>query len=247
MVDTVAIISGASRGLGAGLAFALARPGTQLLTLARTTNRELAAHALAQGCELREHTADLSDPAAAQTAARDICASLPKTARRYVLINNAGSLGPVGPGPHAGAAISAALNLNVAAAMLLTGHFLQATAGLPDRRILNISSGAGRYPVAGWGVYCASKAALDSYTRVVKLEQGANGARIVALAPGVIDTDMQASIRAADPADFPGLDRFTALHAQGQLPAPEDVATHILAYLERDDFGATEIDDIRQY
>jgi len=248
MTDTVAILTGASRGLGQALAYGLAREGTQLITLARTARPELAAHARARGCILQEHTVDLSDPAAIESAAGQVLSALPRDARRYLLINNAGTLGPVGPGPHPAQDIAAALQVNVTAAMVLTGHFIRATDGMAaTRRILNISSGAGRGAVAGWGVYCASKAALDMYTQCVKLEQGSDGARIVSLAPGVIDTAMQAEIRATDPAAFPSLSRFTGLHANGQLSAPEAVAARILAYLDRDDFGQTEIDDIRQY
>src|SRR5690606_26051883 len=198
------------------------------------------AHARARGCALQEHAVDLSDPAAAESVARQVMGALPRGAHRYLLINNAGTLGPVGPGPHPAQDIAAALQLNVTAAMVLTGHFVKATQDLgATRRILNISSGAGRGAVAGWGVYCASKAALDMYSRCVKLEQGPNGARIVSLAPGVIDTAMQARIRTTDPAVFPTLSRFTELHAKGQLSAPDAVAARILAYLDSDDFGQT--------
>jgi NAD(P)-dependent dehydrogenase (short-subunit alcohol dehydrogenase family) len=113
--------------------------------------------------------------------------------------------------------------------------------------VLNISSGAGRNPTAGWGVYCATKAALDMYTRVAMQEQDAHGARFVSLAPGVVDTDMQSAIRSSDPAAFPALSRFQDLHASGKLATPQGVAARIAAYLERDDFGTTEIDDIRNY
>jgi len=249
MTHTVAILTGASRGLGAALAFALAREGTHLVTLARSLHPTLGRHAQAHGCHLEEHTVDLSHPASAQAAAARVFAGMPRNAQRYVLINNAGTLGPVGlAGYQQAEDIAAALNLNVTAAMVFTGHFLKATEGLAaNRRILNISSGAGRNPVAGWGVYCSSKAALDMYTRTVKLEQGRHGARIASLAPGVIDTAMQASIRDTDPADFPDISRFTGLHANGQLAEPDAVAARILAYLDRDDFGATEVDDIRHY
>ncbi|WP_050871520.1 SDR family NAD(P)-dependent oxidoreductase, partial [Bordetella pertussis] len=182
----------------------------------------------------------------AGAAAKRLCAALPRDARRYLLINNAGTVSAAGLTD--GAAIAGALNLNVTAVVLLTARFVAALQGLPaDRRVLNISSGAGRNPNAGWGVYCAAKAALDMYSRVLKQEQGQDGVRVVALAPGIVDTDMQGAIRASDPADFPALERFREFHATGKLSAPADVAARILAYLDRDDFGTTEIDDIRNY
>ncbi|OCZ56682.1 short-chain dehydrogenase [Achromobacter xylosoxidans] len=250
MSDTIAILTGASRGIGAAMARGLAKPGTRLITLARREDPELAAYARSQDVQLEQLSVDLSDLAAAEAAARRICDTLPRDARRYLLINNAGTVHPVS-GTDAlidGPAIAAAFNLNVTAVMLLTARFLAAVEDLKaDRRVLNISSGAGRNPNAGWGVYCATKAALDMYSRVVKQEQGENGARVVSLAPGIVDTDMQAAIRSSDPKSFPALAKFQDFHASGKLSSPANVASRILAYLDRDDFGATEIDDIRNY
>ncbi|MFP3743405.1 SDR family oxidoreductase [Achromobacter sp. SIMBA_011] len=250
MSDTIAILTGASRGIGAAMARGLAKPGTRLITLARREDPELAAYARSQDAQLEQVSVDLSDLAAAEAAARRICDALPRDARRYLLINNAGTVHPVS-GTDAlidGPAIAAAFNLNVTAVMLLTARFLAAVEDVKaDRRVLNISSGAGRNPNAGWGVYCATKAALDMYSRVVKQEQGENGARVVSLAPGIVDTDMQAAIRSSDPKSFPALAKFQDFHATGKLSSPANVASRILAYLDRDDFGATEIDDIRNY
>jgi sepiapterin reductase len=250
MTKSVVVLTGASRGIGAALARQLAKPGTRLITLARRQDSDLAAHAAAQGTELEQIAVDLSDTAAATAVAARLATNLPRDAKRYVLINNAGTVSPVSSvdALDDAAAINQALNLNVVAVMLLTSRFLAATRGLQaDRRILNISSGAGRNPTAGWGVYCATKAALDMYTRVAKQEQDADGAKFVSLAPGVVDTDMQGVIRSSDPGAFPALSRFQDLHSTGKLAAPTDVAARIAAYLERDDFGSTEVDDIRNY
>jgi NAD(P)-dependent dehydrogenase (short-subunit alcohol dehydrogenase family) len=232
------------------MARGLATPGTRLITLARREDPELAAYARSQDAQLEQLSVDLSDLNAVEAAAQRICASLPRDASRYLLINNAGTVHPIA-GTDAlvdGAAITAAFNLNVSAVMLLTARFLAAVEDLKaDRRVLNISSGAGRNPNAGWGVYCATKAALDMYSRVVKAEQGADGARIVALAPGIVDTDMQVAIRSSDPESFPALAKFQEFHATGKLSSPANVASRILAYLDREDFGTTEIDDIRNY
>ncbi|CAM4093413.1 SDR family oxidoreductase [Bordetella muralis] len=250
MTDTIAILTGASRGIGAGLARGLVRPGTRLITLARRADPELAALAQSQGVELEQIQVDLSDLQAAEQTAERVCAALPRDAKRYLLINNAGTVEPVAAvgALTDGATINTAFTLNVSAVILLTARFIAAVQNLQaDRRVLNISSGAGRNPNAGWGVYCATKAALDMYTRVLKQEQGGNGVRTVALAPGIVDTGMQETLRASDPAAFPALAKFQEFHATGKLASPADVATRILAYLDRDDFGTTEIDDIRNY
>jgi benzil reductase ((S)-benzoin forming) len=250
MTHTLVVLTGASRGIGAALARQLAKPGTRLITLARRTDSELEAHVKAQGGELEQIAVDLSDLVAAGKTAEHIASHLPRDAKRYILVNNAGSVNPVVAvdALEDAAAITQALSLNVTAVMLLTARFLAATKGLDaDRRVLNISSGAGRSPTAGWGVYCATKAALDMYTRVANQEQGTAGARLVSLAPGVVDTDMQVAIRSSDPGSFPALSRFQDLHSSGKLATPASVAARIAAYLDRDDFGNTEIDDIRNY
>jgi Short-chain dehydrogenases of various substrate specificities len=250
MPDTVIVLTGASRGLGAALARALLASDTLLITLARRPDPALQALAGERGCQLEQIAADLSDATGLDEVCARVRERLAVPAQRYRLINNAGTVQPVGRADalHDATAVAAALTLNVTAAVALTAAFLQASAGPGrDRRVLNISSGAGRNPNPGWAVYCATKAALDMYTRVAAAEQPEGGARLASLAPGVVDTDMQAEIRATDPAHFPALQRFQAMHREGKLASPEAVAARIVAYLERDDFGATCIDDIRNY
>jgi len=247
------ILTGASRGLGAAMAERLLSPSRQLVCVARSPNEALAAKARARGARLDYRLCDLSDAAAAVRLADSLGQAMKSASdvSRFVLINNAGMIEPIGPVETLAAApLAAALQLNLAAAMLLTGSFLAATdASGAERRVLNISSGAARYPVAGWSAYCSAKAALDMFTRCIKAEQGdrPNAARACSLAPGVIDTDMQVTIRAADQADFPPVERFRKLKADGALGSPDEVAGRILAYLERDDYGEREIDDIREH
>lgn len=250
MSQTIAILTGASRGLGAALARGLLSPGTHLVTLARHTDDDLAALASAHDVKLEQVAVDLADAQAAARVAERVFATLPRNATRYLLINNAGTVNPVANAAALNdpAAIGAAFNLNVTAVMLLTARFLAATQGLTAKRqIVNISSGAGRNPTAGWAVYCATKAALDMYTRVVNTEYREHGVQAVSLAPGVVDTGMQETIRSSSLESFPALARFQDLKASGKLSSPDAVAQRILALTERDDFGQTEIDDIRHY
>jgi len=146
-----------------------------------------------------------------------------------------------------------ALRAGLEAPMLLTGAFLRVTgqwvsggwAG--DRKVLNISSGLGRRPMASQSPYCAAKSGLDHFSRCVALEEGLQprGARIVSLAPGVIDTEMQVQLRAGDAQRFPDLERFQGLKANGLLASADDAARAVLAFLERPDFGESPVADIR--
>ena len=247
----VVIVTGASKGLGAAMVEQLLSPDRQVIGIARSPNDALAAAARAQNAWLDWYLQDLADADATDRLAASICASMPRDATRYALVNNAALIEPVGAVALLEAApVVAALNVNVAAPMLFSARFLAATDDRDvDRRILNISSGSGRRPMDGNGVYSATKAGLDMFTRCMKAEQlerpAGRRARVVSLAPGVIDTDMQVNARNQDPARFPQTAYFLKMKEDGVLVPPADAARRILGYLFRDDFGDTEIDDIR--
>ncbi len=245
------IVTGSSRGLGAALTAQLLQPGHQVLGIARRSNPDLQAQADAAGVPLTQWTADLADP---QPVAERLAAWLASfdgaTVASATLINNAGVAGQPAPlGQVALPMLTLAMRAGLEAPLLLTGAFLAATTGWTGaRRVLNISSGLGRRAMAGTAVYCAAKAGMDHLSRAVALEEAArpNGARIVSMAPGVIDTDMQAELRGADAATFPEQARFAALHAQGQLTSAADCARALLLRLHRADFGQEPVADIRE-
>jgi NAD(P)-dependent dehydrogenase (short-subunit alcohol dehydrogenase family) len=223
----------------------------RLVCVARSANDEIAEAARERGAALDWYLQDLADIDATDRLATSIAASMPRDAVRYVLINNAALMGPLGAVANIDAAsVVATMNVNVSAAIVFTARLLAATDDLEvDRRILNISSGSGRRPMDGNGVYSATKAALDMFSRCLKAEQDlrppGKRARVVSLAPGVIDTDMQVYARSRDPVRFPQTAYFAKMKNDGALASPEDAARKILDYLDRDTFGATEIDDIR--
>ena len=165
------------------------------------------------------------------------------------LINNAGVIPAIAPlSALTPDDIAQALRVDLEAPMALTAAFLSATEGWNvPRKVLNISSGLGRRPMASQAVYCAAKAGMDHYSRCLALEEALkpNGARICSLAPGVIDTDMQVQLRGADAAAFPDRARFEQLKSGGQLDSPEAAARKVLAYLHRPDFGAEPVADVR--
>ena len=250
MQTHLSIITGSSRGLGAALVAQRLLPGHRVLGIARQTNPALQAQADAAGVPLEQWPLDLTDGMAAAQRLQDWLAGLDGSQiASATLINNAGVVGQLAPldqVPLSG--LSQALRVGLEAALLLTAAFLDASRDWPGaRRVLNISSGLGRNAMAGSAVYCAAKAGMDHFSRAVALEQAAqaNPARIVAMAPGVIDTDMQAELRGSDPALFPERSRFLQLQADGVLVSPQDCAARLLARLERADFGRVVVADIR--
>jgi NAD(P)-dependent dehydrogenase (short-subunit alcohol dehydrogenase family) len=101
--------------------------------------------------------------------------------------------------------------------------------------------------MASQAPYCAAKAGMDHFSRCVALDeaQHAHGARVVSLAPGVIDTDMQVQLRGADAAQFPDRSRFVSLQTDGALSSSQDAAARLVRYLNQPDFGNTVVDDLR--
>ena len=236
------IVTGASRGLGRSIALQLLRPGHSVLGLSRQTP--------AAPPGLEQWPCDLADPLPVAARLRSWLGG--HDARRFAsatLINNAALLAEPGPLRDADvASLSAAVRVGLEAPLLLTAAFLDATRAWPAaKRVLHISSGLGRRAMASAGPYCAVKAALDHLARAQALEEAlhANGAKVVSLAPGIIDTDMQVQLRGADAAAFPDRDAFVQMKSGGQLDSPDAAAAKVIAYLARADFGQQPIGDVR--
>jgi benzil reductase ((S)-benzoin forming) len=221
------IVTGTTQGLGKALADKIAQdPDNELIAVARAPDGVIPG-----GIRIQ---ADLADAAAIDMAWDRIDRHIDgKSYEKAVLINNAGVVVPVAPLERADAVeLERNVFVNLVAPMLLMRRFLRAMESAAKlRRIINISSGAARRPISGWGAYCASKAGLDMATRVVALEAESRGLAVeaVSLAPGVIDTAMQGVVRGASAEDFADVERFRQMKADGTLRTAADVAAEILA------------------
>ena len=244
------ILTGASRGMGLAMARQLLSPRNTLVCISRGSDAGLSAAATSSGAALHQWQADLADGAAvAGSLGGWLAARQAVSFASATLINNAALMPPPVPLREAGAADTvAALRVGLEAPMLLTSTFLRATREWPvPRKVLNISSGLGRRPMASQAAYCALKAGMDMFTRCAALDEAlqANGASLCALAPGVIDTAMQKTLRGADASAFPDIGRFAELHTSGRLTSADAAASAVLAYLQRSDFGAETLADVR--
>ena len=247
MKTHLSIVTGGSRGLGRAVVEQLLARGHRVLCIARRA----ADVPVPAGAALESWTADLADPApVAERLARWLAAQDPATLAGADLILNAGAVSTPAP-LSAGelGELSNALRVGLEAPLLLSAAFLRATDGwTPPRRLLLISSGLGRRAMAGSASYCAAKAGMDHLARVLALEEAAkpHGARVVSLAPGVIDTDMQVQLRSADAAHFPERVRFQGLKDNGQLDSPALAAAKVLRVMDRDGFGSLPVADVRE-
>jgi NAD(P)-dependent dehydrogenase (short-subunit alcohol dehydrogenase family) len=246
MTRHLTLITGASRGLGLALTEQLLAQGHRVLALARRPTLA----AVPPGGELISWEVDLADSApVAERLANWLAAQGPTAVASVTLINNAGVVSDPAPlSASASTDLARALRVGLEAPMLLTAAFLRATAGwAAPRKVLMISSGLGRYAIAGSASYCAAKAGMDNLARAVALEEGAapNGARVVSLAPGVIDTDMQVQLRSASAERFPERERFVHMQTAGLLMSPALAASKVLRVLAQADFGSQPIADVR--
>ncbi|HNT39656.1 MAG TPA: SDR family NAD(P)-dependent oxidoreductase [Rubrivivax sp.] len=244
MSITLSIVTGASRGLGRAVAEQLLARGEHVIAISRQAPEGLSSP------RLQHWSADLAEAGAVATRLHDhLQAQGARSFASLALINNAGVIPALAPlGEVDGEDLARALRVGLEAPMRLTAAFLAATRGWTmPRKLLLVSSGLGRRAMAGSASYCAAKAGLDHLARAVALEEAAqaHGARIVSLAPGVIDTDMQRQLRSADALVFPEREHFAALHRDGRLDSPATAAARLIGHLDRADFGSDPVADVR--
>lgn len=245
------IITGTSRGLGAAIAAKLLNPDNMLFCISRQENIRLINHARPENCPLEYLKVDLANLSNINALMGEIIQN--RTGLNftgYYLVNNAGMINPIKPiGKCTDEEIIANVTINSLAPLLLANSFIKHTNQFHgDKRIINISSGAGCNPHFGLGAYCSSKAALNMFTRCVGIEQKQQEypVKIWALTPGIMDTDMQADIRGATRENFSESARFIELKNAGRLRTAEFVADKVIKLLFGEDlFVPGSLIDIR--
>ena len=146
-------------------------------------------------------------------------------------VNNAGVVDPIGPLADADpTALDRHVATNIFGVMHGTAAFARHVRSRPGGgSLVNISSGAATMPYRGWAAYCASKAAVEMLTEVVGLEEAGSGLVAYVVAPGVVDTDMQARIHSTPVEQFPDVERFRRLGDEDAFVTPDWVGECILA------------------
>jgi NAD(P)-dependent dehydrogenase (short-subunit alcohol dehydrogenase family) len=219
--DRVAVITGASRGLGAGMARFFLDRDMRVAVCARN----LPPFEDSERC--LSTIVDVADP-------QSVSAFCAKAVERFgdidLWINNAGLLAPIGPmRDFDPSEFAQHIAVNVTGTFLGSQAFVR---HLHHRErsgvLINISSGAAQNAYAGWSAYCAGKAAVDRMSESIALEEAAHGIRVHAVAPGIIDTDMQSMIRQCSSEQFPKVQKFRDLKATDTFNTPAFVAEAIL-------------------
>ncbi len=220
LVGQVALITGASRGLGRAVAHAYAREGANLAIGARdgAALEAVAEELRAMGARVLAVRGDVSE---LRDVERLVSLTLQEFGRIDILVNNASILGP-SPMPmlldYPAEDFERVLKVNAVGPFLVTRQVLAAMLQRGEGSVINVTSEAGSVGFAGWGAYGVSKFALEGLTETWAAELAETGVRVNMVDPGEMDTAMHAL--AVPDCDY-------------ELARPEDV-TEVFVYLASD-------------
>ena len=225
----IAVVTGASRGIGAAIATALAREGAGVALIGRD-----AARLEKQAAELSADTlvapADISDPDSVHRAFARIRERFP---RIDILVNNAGQAESA-PFSRTDLALwNRMLGVNLTGTYLCTHEVLPAMLKQDFGRVINVASTAGRIGYAYVSAYCAAKHGVIGLTRALALEAGRTAVTINAVCPGYAETDLTKSTLAnimakTGKSEAEARAALTVHNPQGRLVSPEEVANAVL-------------------
>ena len=227
-------ITGTSKGIGEALAIELLKdPTNKVVGISRSQT--------IQHNNYIHFNIDLADIEQIKT----FRFKTPPGTKKVVLVNNAGTLGEITHlGNLSADMIHKTINVNLTAAFIFMNDFIKAYqyAAVP-KLIINITSGAAHNAYDGWSMYCATKAALDMTTKVANEEQQmhSNPIKILGIAPGIVDTNMQTQIRKVRPENFSRKQKFIDLKEQNELYRPIDVARKLAEIINRPELAGTQL------
>ncbi len=239
----VLIITGGSNGLGKAIAQKYTSENFTVISISRSK---------ATNVTFQQIIADLSNTSSAVDAINTAFSKLnSKTISSITLVNNAGRLGEINTlGDLDSQKFQDIIQLNTTTPLVLANEFIRFTKNLNSKKqIINISSGAAVNPYQGWSIYCASKAAIEMMTKTIALEQNelANGVKCIAIKPGVVDTNMQTTIRKTTATEFKNVQRFIDLKENNELYSPEFVANRVYQIDAQNQLENGAIIDIRKF
>lgn len=208
-----AFVTGGTTGIGAAIAAALSSAGARVWVHALDAEQGRA-HAEQRGFGFL--AADFSDPAQVDGLATALASA---TSTLDILVNNAGlEIGAIVDHLEP-AVVDRTLAVNLTAPMRLTQLLLPLLRRSSAASVINVTSIHDDVPSYGNAAYCASKAALEMFTRTAAVELGPEGIRVNALAPGAIETDLNRTIL-----DEIGRDRFARWIPAGRVGRADEMA-----------------------
>ena len=225
LTDKVAIVTGASRGIGRACAIAFAQAGADVVLAARKQQDldAVAREIEALGRRALTVVCDVSDEASLDAL---VARTVSEFGKINVLVNNAGGTGPNDPDQTTAEQFNAALIWNVTPAFLLTKKVAGVMRDSGGGSVINISSAAARFAQKNFSAYGAAKAALNQMSRNLAQDYAPH-VRVNVIEPGPILTDSLAGYFESAPEVAKGMLKFIPLGTFGQ---PEDIAAASLFF-----------------
>lgn len=228
------LITGVSRGLGKAIAELCLQKGS-VIGIGRSHSIDHPDFSFLQ--------CDLSDAQSINEL------EFPEFNEPVTLINNAGIIGTIGRISNSESSIlGEVLQVNTIAPTVLLQKVYGGMKNKDQFTLVNISSGAANRAIPSWAAYCASKAAINMLSETFYLEEKelGNNPKVFCVAPGVIDTDMQAQIRSSEERDFSQVENFIRLKNDNQLFSTKEAAARLLKLLEMKNAEDDIFFDLRQ-
>ncbi|MEE9322170.1 MAG: SDR family oxidoreductase [Granulosicoccus sp.] len=210
------LVTGGNRGIGLATVRKMAEAGAQVAFTGRSEKTVAAGLAELKGVpKISGRVCDVTD--------RDGMAGI--MAEGFdILVNNAGVIAPIGRIENVDIKDWAQnIEVNLVAAFFAVQQAIVTMKQRGGGTIINLSSGAAHNAMEGWSAYCSGKAAVAMVTKCVHKEYGEQGIRVFGFAPGIVDTDMQGSIRAS------GINPVSQFKREVLAPAAEPA--HAMAWL----------------
>lgn len=227
------IITGTSRGIGEQLAKMLLEEDHHVHGISRTESNTLAPYK-----KYTPITFDLSQTAEIESIINDVFKQIAFCELEMIcLINNAAMLEPLKPIEECDAwEINKNLQVSLIAPIVLTSCFIRQTNHFHGKRkIINISSGSGKYPAPDMSIYCTAKAGLNMFTQCIGAEQKNRQypVEIIAVDPGMVETEMQKLARGKNEEDFAMSAFFNDAYNNGQLQSTENLGKHLINIINK--------------
>lgn len=187
--DRVALVTGASRGIGKAIARALAHEGAKVALCARDAEavRKAADEISPGGGRVLGFQADVTDKADVRNLVQSIVG---RWGQIHILVNNAGINARISIESDDDAGWRAVLDSTVLGAYYVTREVLRQMPDQAGGRVINLSSILGRFGVPGYTAYCTAKHGIIGFTRALALEVADRGITVNAICPGWVETDM---------------------------------------------------------
>ena len=227
-----AIVTGATRGLGESISKLFIEKGIGLINVSRSENTSLSKIAEENGVPYEFFGCDLSNSAETEKTFQVIASKVFQSGvERVFFVQNAGVVTPINPsGELSTEDLENSVHVNLLSPMIATNTMLKLASNDSQLIMVNVSSGAGSRPVYGWSTYCATKAGVNMLTETVSLELSKKHSRhkAIAFSPGVMDTDMQETIRSSSKESFADVESFKRYKEEGMLRTTDTVANVLL-------------------